>query len=195
MPARRSSLVWVERMAEAERLLSLDDDAFATELGRLASPWVGPAHDVTPRHAYPLIGVLAHRLVAPRVALIGEAAHVLSPIGAQGLNLSLRDVDALAGLVAGALARRADIGNPELLAAYERRRMPDVRARFLTVDGLNRAVTSDVELVRAARAVGLRLVGAVPPLRRSLMRAMMRPFEWPALPLFPVAEPEPAGRA
>jgi hypothetical protein len=70
-----------------------------------------------------------------------------------------------------------------------------VRARFLTVDGLNRAVTSDVELVRAARAVGLRLVGAVPPLRRSLMRAMMRPFEWPALPLFPVAEPEPAGRA
>jgi 2-octaprenyl-6-methoxyphenol hydroxylase len=128
-----------------------------------------------------LTGVLARRLVAPRVALVGEAAHVLSPIGAQGLNLSLRDVDAIAALVASALARRTDIGDPELLAAYERRRMPDVRARFLTVDGLNRAVASDMELVRAARGMGLRLVGAVPPLRRSLMRAMMRPFEWPTL--------------
>jgi 2-octaprenyl-6-methoxyphenol hydroxylase len=181
MTGNRSSLVWVERTAEAERLRSLGDDAFATELERVAAPWVGPVREVTGRHGYPLTGVLARRLVAPRVALVGEAAHVLSPIGAQGLNLSLRDVDAIAALVASALARRTDIGDPELLAAYERRRMPDVRARFLTVDGLNRAVASDMELVRAARGMGLRLVGAVPPLRRSLMRAMMRPFEWPTL--------------
>ena len=187
MAGSRSSLVWVERLAEAERLLSLGDDAFATELGRLASPWVGPVHDITPRHGYPLIGILARRLVAPRVALIGEAAHVLSPIGAQGLNLSLRDAEALAARIGSALARCADIGDPELLAAYERQRMPDVRARFLTVDGLNRAVASDMELVRAARGLGLQLVGSLPPLRRSLMRAMMRPFEWPALRPFPLS--------
>jgi 2-octaprenyl-6-methoxyphenol hydroxylase len=186
MAGSRSSLVWVERTAEAERLLSLDDHAFATELERLASPWVGAVREITRRRRYPLIGVLARRLVAPRVALVGEAAHVLSPIGAQGLNLSLRDVAALAALVASALARRTDIGDPELLAAYERRRMPDIRTRFLTVDGLNRAVASEVELVRLARAMGLRVVGAVPPLRRSLMRAMMRPFEWPALAPFSV---------
>jgi 2-octaprenyl-6-methoxyphenol hydroxylase len=187
MPGRRSSLVWVERAVEARRLLSLGDDDFRAELERIASPWLGRVHEVARRHGHPLIGLLARRLVAPRVALVGEAAHVLSPIGAQGLNLSLRDVDALAALVATALARRADIGDPELLAGYERRRMPDVRARFLTVDGLNRAVASDVELVRAARAMSLRLVGAVPPLRRTLMRAMMRPFDGPTLPSFPVA--------
>jgi 2-octaprenyl-6-methoxyphenol hydroxylase len=179
MAGTRSSLVWVERKAEAQRLLSLHDHTFAMELERLASPWLGAVLEITRRRGYPLIGVLARRLVAPRVALVGEAAHVLSPISAQGLNLSLRDVATLAALVASALERRGDIGDPELLAAYERRRMPDIRARFLTVDGLNRAVASEVELVRMACAMGLRLVGTVPPLKRGLMRAMMRPFEWP----------------
>lgn len=184
---RCSSLVWIERTAEARRLLALGDADFAAELEGIVAPWLGPVRGVAPRHGHPLIGVLAHRLAAPRVALLGEAAHVLSPIGAQGLNLSLRDIDVLAALLATATARRADVGNPELLAAYERQRMPDIRARFLAVDGLNRAVASEVELIHAARGMGLRLVGAMPPLRRGLMYAMMRPSAWPGLPLGPPA--------
>lgn len=180
LPGKRSSLVWVEFDDLAGSLLQLDDAGFRAELERRVEPWLGAVDHASARHNFPLRAVLANRLTAPRVALAGEAAHALSPIGAQGLNLSLRDVDVLGDLVERAKRAGADVGSNRLLVDYRTARGADVRARFHAVDGLNRAVASDLRPLRAARAFGLRLAGRMPMLRRQLMHTMMRPVTLPA---------------
>lgn len=182
LPGRRSSLVWVEPDASARRLLALSDEAFRAELERRVGRWLGAVEAVGPRQAYPLVGMLARRLAAPRGVLVGEAAHALSPVGAQGLNTSLRDVATLADLVGEALARGRDPAAPDLLLAYERARLPDIRARFAVTEGLAAAIASAYAPVRLARTVGLRLIGAVPALRRRVMRGLIEPMALP-LPL------------
>lgn len=171
----RSSVVWVETTAAARGFLALDEAAFAQALATRVRPWLGKIGDVGDRHAFPLTAVLAARLAAPRVVLAGEAAHAVSPLGAQGLNLSLRDAATLAELVAAALRRGDDPGAPATVLAYQRRRRGDVAGRFWAVDALNRMVRTAWPPVGIARGLGLDLLGRLPPLRRGLMRALLSP--------------------
>ncbi|MCS6778240.1 MAG: FAD-dependent monooxygenase [Geminicoccaceae bacterium] len=182
LPGNRSSLVWVEPEAEAKRLLGLTDAAFRVELERRVRPWLGAVGSLGRRDGYPLVGLVADRLVAPHAVLLGEAAHALSPVGAQGLNTSLRDVIVLAELVESARKRGEPVWSPGLLLAYERTRLPDIRARFAVTEGLAAAVASDLAPVRFARTLGLRLLGALPPLKTAVMRGLMQPMALP-LPL------------
>jgi 2-octaprenyl-6-methoxyphenol hydroxylase len=181
LPGDRSSLVWVEPAAEAKRLLGLSEDGFRAELERRVRPWLGEVGEVGRRDGYPLVGSVADRLAAPRAVLLGEAAHALSPVGAQGLNTSLRDVAVLAERVERALERGIPPWSAEVLLTYERARLADVRARFAVTEGLAAAVASDLGPVRFARTLGLRLLGSLPPLKAFVMRGLMRPMALPLL--------------
>ncbi len=175
LPGRRSALVWVEHDHDAERLLALPADAFETELDARVRPWLGPVHSVGERKSFPLVGMSAGRLVGPHVALVGEAAHAMSPVGAQGLNTSLADVAALARAVSKSLCQGRPVSQPDALIRYERERLPDIQARLLVTDGLARAVATAFPAIVKARGLGLRLVGSLPPLRRLVMRGLLEP--------------------
>lgn len=174
-----SSLVFVERHAEAARLIELSDQAFMHELTRHLGGLLGTISTLGPRAAYPLTGVTASPLAGNRTALVGEAGHVLPPIGAQGLNLGMRDVAELAGLVGQALKEGRDIGAPDLMAAYDRARRFDVASRTAVVDGFNRSLLAEAGafgvVPHAARAVGLSLLAAIGPLRRLVMQVGLEP--------------------
>ncbi|MBV9077008.1 MAG: FAD-dependent monooxygenase [Methylobacteriaceae bacterium] len=171
LPGRRSSLVWVTQPAHAERLRGLEDGDLARAIEGRAAPLLGRVTIDGPRGVVPLATRTAERFVADRVALVGETAHVLPPIGAQGLNLGLTDARVLVAEVGRAARGGGDLGGAATLAAYERARRADVRVRTAAVDGLNRALLTDLLPLDAARGLGLGLLGAVPPLRRAAMRA------------------------
>ncbi|MBN8995638.1 MAG: UbiH/UbiF family hydroxylase [Rhizobiales bacterium] len=166
LPGERSSLVWVDRPEETTRRLGLDDAALAGEVEARSASILGRVTIDGRRQAFPLSGMTPNRFVAERVALIGEAAHVFPPIGAQGLNLGYRDVTALGEVLAGA----SDPGSAALLAAYERARRGDVFLRTTAVDALNRTLLNGFLPVQAMRGLGLFLLDRVPPLRRAVMR-------------------------
>lgn len=170
-----SSLVWVEQPEVAAALLGLDDQAFAFELEKALGGVLGDVLSVGARASFPLSGVTADRLGARRVALVGEAAHRLPPIGAQGLNLGLRDVAWLADLVADAVASGRDPGAESLLDAYDRARRADVASRTAVVDTLNRSLIADWLPADFARSTGLAALKAIGPLRRLFMREGMGP--------------------
>jgi 2-octaprenyl-6-methoxyphenol hydroxylase len=170
-----SSLVWVERPDRAEVLLALDDRAFAQELQSALASALGEVMAVGPRASFPLSGVAADVLGARRVALVGEAAHRLPPIGAQGLNLGLRDAAWLADLVADAVAEGADPGAPHVLRAYDDARRADVLSRTAVVDTLNRSLIADWLPADLARSAGLAALKTIGPLRRLFMREGMGP--------------------
>jgi 2-octaprenyl-6-methoxyphenol hydroxylase len=170
-----SSLVWVERPERAEVLLALDDRAFAQELQSALASALGDVLAVGPRASFPLSGVTAEVLGARRVALVGEAAHRLPPIGAQGLNLGLRDAAWLADLVADAVADGADPGAPHVLRAYDAARRTDVLSRTAVVDTLNRSLIADWLPADLARSAGLAALKTIGPLRRLFMREGMGP--------------------
>ncbi len=170
LPGRNSSLVWVDRTDISEARLHLDDEAFRATMAPLAEPWLGAIGEVSKRHAFPIRACLARRLTAPRRALIGEAAHVMSPLGAQGLNLSLRDVATLAGLLA---AHQGDPGDPALLEAYARARARDIKTRFWGIDTLNHLVMRSLPPFRLASSLALGLLDSLPPARRALMHGLM----------------------
>jgi 2-octaprenyl-6-methoxyphenol hydroxylase len=167
LPGRRSSLVWVTSPHHAERLLALSDPELAAAIERRAHRILGTIKIDGPRGAVPLGRLSADRLIGPRMALVGEAAHVLPPIGAQGLNLGFADVEALLRLAQGA----ADPGAEPVLRRYARERRGDVALRGAAVDGLNRALLTDVLPVDALRGLGLGLLAHVGPLRRLAMRS------------------------
>jgi 2-octaprenyl-6-methoxyphenol hydroxylase len=129
--------------------------------------WVRP---IGRRWSYPLGALLAHRFVAERLALVGDAAHGIHPIAGQGLNLGFRDAIALADLVIGA---GGDVGGPALLAAYERRRRGDVLMMLAATDVLDRLFSTDFPPVRLARDLGIAAVHRVPPLKRFFMKQAM----------------------
>ena len=175
LPGNASSLVWVESPGEAQRLCALDDAAFGHELEARLHGLLGGVRDIEPRAAYPLSGLSAARMAHKRIALVGEAAHVIPPIGAQGLNLGLRDAAAIAECAADALARGDDAGAPSTLAIYERARAADVESRALAVDLLNRSLIYDFLPVQALRGIGLHLLASLKPVRRLAMQAGMAP--------------------
>jgi 2-octaprenyl-6-methoxyphenol hydroxylase len=175
LSAHASSLVWVEASAESARLASLDEPQFRGELGLRLRGLLGALGDIGPRASYPLSGLTAARMGQDRIALVGESAHVIPPIGAQGLNLGLRDAAALAECVGSARTSSRDIGGPETLAAYHAARAGDVLARTLGVDLLNRSLLTDFLPAQALRGIGLHLLANVAPLRRLAMRGGLAP--------------------
>lgn len=175
LPGNMSSLVWVESKAEAQRLKTLDDQAMAQAIERRLKGLLGAVLDVGPRAHFPLSGMAAQSLAARRIALIGEAAHVVPPIGAQGLNLGLRDGAALAGAVGDALADNRDPGGRAVLHQYRASRRPDVLSRTLAIDLLNRTLLSNLLPAQAVRGAGLHALNIIAPLRRLVMREGMQP--------------------
>lgn len=165
-----SALVWIERAAVATRLLTLDDATFRACLSSELGGLLGDLHGIGPRTRFELSFVRARQLVAPRLMLVGEAAHVMPPIGAQGLNLSLRDVAAAVDAVAAARAGDPDPGHAEVLAAYERDRRRDIMTRVGAIEALNASLLADLTPVHLLRGAGLHVLSAVPVLRRQLMR-------------------------
>jgi 2-octaprenyl-6-methoxyphenol hydroxylase len=170
LPGLRSALVWVEGPEEARRLAGLDDAAFAAALEERLQGVLGSVEEVEARAVYPLAGQRAERMGGRRIALVGEAAHVVPPIGAQGLNLGLRDAATLADCVSGAKACGEDIGGEATLAAYDRARGLDVLGRSLSIDLLNRSLLTSLLPVESLRALAVHALAGVPLLRRLLMQ-------------------------
>ena len=163
----RSSLVWVDRPRESERRLALADADIAAEIETRSHAILGGIDMDGPRQVFPLSGMTVRDFAAHRVMLVGEAAHMFPPIGAQGLNLGYRDVIALGETLAGPVA---DPGDAAHLAAYSSARRVDVWSRTAAVDALNRTLLSDFLPVQALRGLGLFLVDRIPALRRFAMR-------------------------
>jgi 2-octaprenyl-6-methoxyphenol hydroxylase len=167
LPGNRVSLVWVDTPKRARASAALA----GTELARLVEDNARSIHGAmeldSPPAVFPLAAALADRLAGRRTILVGEAAHLFPPIGAQGLNLGLRDVAALSRIFG---RFRADPGEPAALAEYDAARRADVRTRTLAVDLLNRSLLTDFLPVQAARGVGLAMAASIPALRRALMR-------------------------
>ena len=147
--------------------MALTDAALAAEIETRSSAILGAVEIDGRRQAFPLSGMNVTRFAADRVVLVGEAAHVFPPIGAQGLNLGYRDVAALGDLLSGPLA---DPGHPRHLAAYESARRGDVLTRTAAVDALNRTLLNGFLPVQAIRGFGLFMLDRVPALRRAVMR-------------------------
>lgn len=175
LAGRASSLVWVEQPDEVVRLAALDAGAFAGELEARLHGLLGPIGEVGPRRAFPLSSLAARSMAGPRTALIGEAGHVIPPIGAQGLNLGLRDAAWLAEIAGQARERGEDVGGPAVTAAYAAARRADLWTRALAVDLLNRSLVSDLLALDVLRAAAIAGVGTVGPLRRLVMREGLQP--------------------
>lgn len=169
----RSSIVWTERAALAPRILALDEAGFAAELAARFGDFLGAVEPIGPRWSYPLALMQAERLVAPRLALVGEAAHLIHPIAGQGLNLSIRDVAALSELVVDARRLGLDIGEDRLLRQYQRWRRVDALLLAAVTDSLNRLFSNDLPPLRLIRDLGLAAVDRLPPVKRFLMRDAM----------------------
>lgn len=175
LPGDRSSVVCVVSAREAEELLALDEDAFARVMERKARSILGRMSLASPRGSFPLSQRTAERFAKGRIALIGEAAHIIPPIGAQGLNLGIRDAATLAELAVDAMQAGEDIGGAGVTEAYERRRRADVASRGFAVDLFNRSLLSDLVPVAALRGLGLWLMGRSPMLRKAVMREGVGP--------------------
>jgi len=175
LPGNRSSLVWVLDPVDAEDMAALDDDELSVEVERHSHSILGKVAVEPGRGLFPLSVATAHRFGARRIALIGEAAHVIPPIGAQGLNLGLRDAAAIGEAVVSAHHRGHDIGGDEVLAAYDKMRRSDVASRTLAIDFVNRSLLSDFLPVQGARGLGLYLIDRIGPLRRAVMREGVAP--------------------
>ena len=163
-----SAVVWLERGAEAERLAALPVEEFEAAMFERSTGLLGPLKLVTPRSVWPMMTQIAARFTAQRVALIAEAAHVIPPIGAQGLNMSLADLTCLLRLCE---ADPDHIGEAKMLDAYNRRRWPEVKAREIGIDLLNRASMVEARPLRDLRAGVLGALYSLAPVRKTLMKA------------------------
>ena len=165
-----SSIVWSETAAMAEAIQALPDDQYLAALQPRFGDFLGEISLAGARFTYPLSLSLAERFVAPRVALVGDAAHGVHPIAGQGLNLGLRDVAALAEVLILARRRGEEPGNPVALEEYQRWRRFDATALALGMDTVNRVFSTDNPLMRLGRDLGMGVVGAIPGLRRRFIR-------------------------
>ena len=168
--ANRSSLVWLMREAEARRRAALSNADLTVEIERQGHSLLGAMQLEGPRGIIPMVRNVVPNITSERLALVGDAAHAFPPIGAQGLNLGLRDVEALAAATAEARVAGRDIGGVETLEAYQRARRADIATRTAAVDGLNRSLLANFAPVDFARGAGLAALGAIGPLRRLVMR-------------------------
>jgi 2-octaprenyl-6-methoxyphenol hydroxylase len=173
LPGARSSLVCVVAADEAQRLCALTGAALDAEIERRSHSVLGKTR-VEPGHGvFPMSVVTARSFAANRIALVGEAAHLFPPIGAQGLNLGLRDAVTIAEIAGDIHRCGGDIG--DAMAAYDRRRRPDITSRTVAVDLLNRSLLSDFLAVQGVRGLGLYVLDSIGPLRRAAMREGVAP--------------------
>lgn len=175
LPGLRSSIVCVVDPAEADYLKQLLDEPLNAEIERRSHSILGKVRMEPGRGAFPLAAETAQVFGARRVMLVGEAAHRIPPIGAQGLNLGLRDAATVGELVVAAKQAGEDIGSDDVMMRYERRRRPDVTSRTFAVDLLNRSLLSSLLPMQGARGLGLFLLNTVGPLRRAVMREGVAP--------------------
>ena len=174
LPQRRSSLVFVVDPAEISVLSGLSDTEMAAEIERRSHSILGTIEVERGRGVFPLITATATCFGTRRVALIGEAAHVAAPIGAQGLNLGLRDAATIAELVVAAHREGQDVA--DTLDRYDRMRRADTTSRMVAVDLLNRSLLTDFLPLQGARAAGLFLIERIAPLRQAVMREGVSPW-------------------
>ncbi|WP_213775861.1 UbiH/UbiF family hydroxylase [Bradyrhizobium sp. dw_78] len=175
LPGARSSVVWVSAPKEAERLIALSDDALSEAAEARSHSVLGRIRVEPGRNLFPLAIELPARFAQRRIALVGEAAHVLPPIGAQGLNMGLRDAADIAGIVRDTVAAGGDPGAPQVLDRYHSARSADVATRTWAIDLANRSLLSDFLPIQSLRAAGLHLLGSIGPLRRIAMREGLAP--------------------
>ena len=170
LKGRRSSIVWTETTKEAERIIALPDDAFHAELEQRFKLHLGDISAVGARRAHPLGFFVARSFIAERIALVGDAAHLIHPIAGQGLNMGMRDIAALAEVIVDAARLGLDIGGAEVLERYQRWRRFDTMTMGVMTDGLNRLFSNRSAVLRLVRDVGLGLVDRVPNLKHLFIR-------------------------
>ncbi len=171
MPGNRSALVWMERPARASELMALSDQELAAEIQIGTHGELGRIFNIGPRRLFPMQGLVARNFAKNRIILVGEAAHVVPPIGAQGLNMSLRDAAQAADLMEG----EEDPGNSALLTAYDAARRRDVQPRQQVIDLMNRSLLSGFMALETGRAAGMTLLSQFGPLRRAVMQYGLAP--------------------
>jgi 2-octaprenyl-6-methoxyphenol hydroxylase len=169
LPGDRSSLVWMETPQRASELMEFDDHSFAAEIQAMSHGDLGLVSDLCARQSFAMSGVRAEIFAKERVMLLGEAAHVVPPIGAQGLNMSFRDAADAIALIADARDNGVDIGSDKVLSDYDRRRQRDVRPRQAIIDIMNRSLLSGYLPMEAGRVLGLAALTSFGPLRRFAM--------------------------
>ncbi|MFG6505374.1 MULTISPECIES: FAD-dependent oxidoreductase [Sulfitobacter] len=170
LTGNRSLIVWSEASANATAINALPDAQYLDVLRPRFGSFLGELSLTGPRYSYPLGLSLAHSMTAPRVALLGDAAHGVHPIAGQGLNAGLRDVAALAEVIADAVRRGEDPGNDAVLARYQEWRRFDNASLALATDSFNRLFSNDNALLRLARDMGMAAINALPGLRRTFIR-------------------------
>lgn len=170
LPGNRVSIVWSERTAAARAIQAQDDAGYLDALRPRFGDFLGEIKLAGTRFAYPLRLTVANSFVAPRLALVGDAAHGVHPIAGQGLNLGLRDVAALAEVLTDARRRGEDIAATDVLARYQDWRRFDTVKMALAMDGVNRLFSNGNPLLAAARGLGMGVVNALPVLRKRLIR-------------------------
>jgi 2-octaprenyl-6-methoxyphenol hydroxylase len=177
-----SSVIWIDETVEVERVMRLDAAGFEHAMRDRLDGVLGQVREVGARAHFPVARLAAQTLAGRRTALVGEAAHILPPIGAQGLNLGLRDAATLADCVKAALKRGCDPGSDDVLSAYDRARKVDVLTRTYGMDLLSRSLLSGFLPLQAVRGIVSYGLNALPPLKRLVMRiGMMPPTELPSL--------------
>jgi 2-octaprenyl-6-methoxyphenol hydroxylase len=170
LTGKRSSLVWTERRAEAARITGLSDEEFHSELEQRFGLHLGEVKALDKPRAFPLSYFVARSFIADRLALVGDAAHVIHPIAGQGLNMGLKDVAALAEVVVDAARLGMDIGQADVLERYQRWRRFDTMAMGLATNSLNFLFSNKSTLLRTVRDIGLGLVDRAPPLKNLFIR-------------------------
>lgn len=176
LPGRRMSVVWVASPKEAQRLMALSDDELSAAAEKQSHSIFGKVGVEPGRNLFPLAIEKPSAYGRNRIVLIGEAAHVVPPIGAQGLNMGLRDAGDIADIVEDTMARDQDPGSDAVIARFGRSRGADVASRTFAIDMANRTLLSDLLPAQAVRAVGMQLISSVGPLRRMAMREGLSPF-------------------
>ena len=171
----RCSVVWVTGPSEAERLMALSDEELSEAIEKQSHSILGRTTVEPGRHIFPLAIERPTQIARNRIALVGESAHVVPPIGAQGLNMGLRDAADLSDIVREALGVGEDPGSPQVLLRYAAARRSDIASRTFMIDLANRSLLSDLLPVQTARAAGLHLISAIGPLRRLAMREGLAP--------------------
>ncbi|MBW4706554.1 FAD-dependent monooxygenase [Roseobacter sp. YSTF-M11] len=170
LKGNRSSIVWSETTENARKINAMADDDYLDVLRPRFGSFLGDISLAGARFTYPLSLSLAHDLIAPRIALVGDAAHGVHPIAGQGLNAGMRDVAALADVIADAARRGEDIGASAVLARYQQWRRFDNSALAIATDAFNRLFSNDNPVLRGVRDIGMGLVGRLPGLRRGFIR-------------------------
>lgn len=170
LPGNRSSIVWSERTEAAAEINALPEDAYLDILRPRFGSFLGEIKLAGARFTYPLSLTLAQSFTAPRLALVGDAAHGVHPIAGQGLNLGYRDIGALAEVLTLAQRRGEDIGAQDVLERYARWRRFDTMTLAVGTDVINKLFSNDNPLLRAARDIGMGAVQALPGLRRRFIR-------------------------